>query len=265
MKITPPFALSTIAQHFGQNASPLYKKNGLLGHPGIDFGVPWGTPIPCVADNSYCYSLLSANNPNLMAYRAVCTIVNEADKSYEIIYGHCSDMTCVVGHMYATHSIVGDIGNTGEVYSGTHEVTEAEKEAGDHSGAHLHLQVRLLKRVRIVDVAPDAHTLNNGSGRYETKEGYCYEIPLWNNGYSGCIDPAQFFEVPDKPPVFTKDLYRGMTDPDVKLLQERLGVMNTGFFGSLTFGAVQAYQRKYGISPTGYCGPLTRNKLNSTI
>jgi len=62
---------------------------------------------------------------------------------------------------------------------------------------------------------------------------------------------------------FSSDLSLGMTSNDVKNLQARLGVIQTGYFGPLTLAAVKAYQASKGISTTGYVGPLTRAALNS--
>lgn len=65
------------------------------------------------------------------------------------------------------------------------------------------------------------------------------------------------------PYLFNKNLWLGMTDPDVIELQRRLGVTpRTGFFGTLTFGAVRQYQKNMGITATGFVGPLTRAALN---
>jgi len=63
---------------------------------------------------------------------------------------------------------------------------------------------------------------------------------------------------------FTTDLSQGMTSDAVKLLQSKLGVIQTGYFGPLTLAAVKNFQTQYGISPVaGYVGPITRAKLNS--
>jgi peptidoglycan hydrolase-like protein with peptidoglycan-binding domain len=62
---------------------------------------------------------------------------------------------------------------------------------------------------------------------------------------------------------FNKDLKFGMIDDDVKELQKRLGVIQTGFFGYLTLAAVKRYQTEHGIINTGYVGKLTRGSLNS--
>jgi hypothetical protein len=72
---------------------------------------------------------------------------------------------------------------------------------------------------------------------------------------------------------FTKDLSLGMTDPQVKKLQEYLNYhgyrvagmgpgskgKETEFFGSLTVAALKKFQQAHGVKPvSGYFGPLTR-------
>jgi len=79
------------------------------------------------------------------------------------------------------------------------------------------------------------------------------------NGYSGCIDPLPYIKELYK---FNKNLGYGMKDPDVVELQKRLGVIQTGYFGTLTYQAVVNYQLRSGIVPTGFVGPLTISKLN---
>ncbi len=82
------------------------------------------------------------------------------------------------------------------------------------------------------------------------------------------------YEIQDTKPSyrFEKDLYFGMTDPDVRALQDILkyeglfptNAESTGFFGSITLDAVKKFQTKYGIQPvSGYVGPKTREKLNN--
>ncbi len=195
MKLTPPLPLSRIGQGFGQNKDPAYAAQGLLGHPGIDFGgdIDWGKPIPSPIQGAIVSALLSKDNPNLEGYRATNMLYDDMDgSSYEIQFGHCSKMTSVVGKPYADGQAY--IGNTGDVYTGQppHLVTDAEKKAGSHAGAHVHFQVR--KVIKQPVNAPDitgVTYLNDGSGRL-TLNGFKY---YWiQNGYNGCIDPAPFFD-----------------------------------------------------------------------
>jgi hypothetical protein len=68
---------------------------------------------------------------------------------------------------------------------------------------------------------------------------------------------------------FNQNLSIGMNNDEVDYLQTALKLLgffdheNTGFFGWITFRAVQAFQRSKGISPIGICGPATRKALNS--
>ena len=97
-------------------------------------------------------------------------------------------------------------------------------------------------------------------------------------GYSCAQTPTTFGSVNSvvSSGTFTRYLYSGMTalgvsDPDVKTLQERLksdGVYSgpvTGYFGPLTKTAVEAYQKKNGLSTLGVVGPSTRALLNKGI
>jgi len=63
---------------------------------------------------------------------------------------------------------------------------------------------------------------------------------------------------------FDADLQKGMTSDSVKDLQIKLGVTPTsGYFGPITLAAVKTFQTSNGIINTGYVGPLTRGALNA--
>ena len=261
MRLTPPFPLSTISQKFGRNDVAVYAREGLVGHTGIDYQVPWGTPIPSAVD-SYCYSTMSKDNPNLMAYRAVFTLVDEGEFTYEISYGHCSDMFAKPFTDIKTQEVLANVGNTGSVFANGVEVTQAEKIAGSHEGAHLHFQVRKLRKVPATrQLDPLKHYVNDGFGIL-TLNGYHYEVPEWDNGYNGCVDPEQFFNTKF---IFQKDLWFGQRNWDVVQLQKRLGISTpTGYFGFITYWSVIGYQKAHGIAPAvGFVGPITRSALNS--
>lgn len=207
-----PFPKSTIAQPFGANENNSYSLSGLKGHTGIDFGVPYGTPIPNVIDGAYCFAVLNKGDPNLMDYRAVFTLVDDGDYSYEISYGHFSDSVSVIGKRYNSGDTLAFIGNAGPVYTNGFEVTEAQKEAGSHAGSHLHFQVRKLtkiisgmaydpsaKYVQEYGGIPGAYT--SGVLQYG---GFYYKVVDPDNGYNGCIDPEPFFE--DNQPVVVPQL-----------------------------------------------------------
>ncbi len=192
MKLVPPFPLSDIVQPFGANQVSYYKeKLGLIGHPGQDYKAEWCEAIPCAVD-SYCYSVIKNDDPAF--YQVVYTIVDDPDgNSYEVSYGHCATICAQPGTFYKQGDVLAGAGNYGQVFAGGVEVPTAEKIVPPHPGTHLHFQVRLLKKVKKELVTPEMHTINDGTGRYESADGYCYYVPLWSNGENGCIDPAQFF------------------------------------------------------------------------
>lgn len=259
MKLVPPFPLSTISQGFGANAVSAYSNMGLKGHPGIDYGVPWGTPIKCAGD-ALCYSTMNKGNLNLGAFRCVYTIVDDVDCSYEVSYGHCDAMHPIPPENVSTGQILASVGNTGDVYSNGSIVTNEDKRNGSKNGAHLHFQVRKLLKVPVNSFDATKHHLNDGHGLLSLN-GFNYQVPEWDNGYNGCVDPAQFF---DGHYVFTRNLYFGMTGQDVVELQTRLGVFPTyPVFGHQTLRAVIKYQKSNGISPAvGFVGSITRASLN---
>ncbi len=49
----------------------------------------------------------------------------------------------------------------------------------------------------------------------------------------------------------------------VIILQARLGVIQTGYFGPLTLAAVKLFQAENGIIQTGYFGPLSRAAMSA--
>lgn len=77
--------------------------------------------------------------------------------------------------------------------------------------------------------------------------------------------------------LFTKDLYVGITSPDVKRLQQYLNIKGylvategagslgneTEFFGSRTMTALKRWQKENKIPSTGYFGPISRAFINN--
>lgn len=222
MKLTPPFPLTTIAQRFGDNANPLYKGQGLKGHSGIDFGVPYGSAIPSATD-SLCYSVMNKDNPNLMFYRAVFTIIDDVDFSYEVSYGHCSDITAVPDTKCLQGAVLGHTGNTGDVYAGNHAVTLEEKQAGSHAGTHLHFQVRKLKKESVNIPMGNLKYINDGQKQL-VLNGFRYFVVDYENGYNGCIDPMPFFALELTPSEKLTNLANGMMAANPKQAKILLAV-----------------------------------------
>lgn len=258
MKLTPPFPLNTITQGFGKNATPLYGAQGLSGHTGIDFVPPqaYGQPIKSSAD-AWCYSHINKDNADLARYRAVYTIVDDPDFSYEISYGHCNDMLVTPPNHVREGEQLATLGNTGDVFVGGRAITD--RSTGD--GAHLHFQVRKLLKIPKKDASYKIHLLIDGNGVLEKDDCY-YQVVDIDNGFNGCVDPMQFFQ--EVPYQFTRNLRYGSVGNDVVKLQERLGVSPTWpIFGPKTKKAVLKYQEAQGLPVTGFVGPLTRAKLNA--
>jgi hypothetical protein len=69
--------------------------------------------------------------------------------------------------------------------------------------------------------------------------------------------------VPQDKFLFTKDMGLGSFGNNVKELQKRLGVKQTGLYWTMTRDAVRKYQKDHGIINTGFCGTITRSYLNS--
>lgn len=189
LEVWYPYLKSLISQGFAANANPLYKGQGLKGHPALDFGAPWGDPIPNTVDNSYCFSVLNRDNPDPTKYRAIFMLVETKAGIYEVSYGHCSEITAKVGNTYMAGDIIGKVGNTGAVYSGGIEVTKEARLKGSKAGAHVHYQVRLLEKVA---KKTGRQLIYDGNGVLKRK-GFYYEVPNYNNGYNGCVDPTPFW------------------------------------------------------------------------
>lgn len=214
MKIIPPNL--PIGQSFGANADGDYKAAGLAGHPGIDFGsgANYGQPVQAVVDGAVVSALLSKENPNLDAYRAVNTIFEDNTGCYEIQYGHVMQEVVKVGDVILLGQEVATLGNTGDVFAGTPPtiVTEAQKESGSHLGAHIHLQVRIIeKEPATSQISPSKHYLNDGVGLL-TLNGYRYYQLYPDNGYASCVDPEPYFQTE--------------TDDLTSVVKDEVGVLN---------------------------------------
>ncbi len=193
LKLDYPTIDRTIAQPFGANANSSYSRDGLLGHPAIDFSSVYNAPIYSASRGlGTVYKIFNKDNPDLSRYRAPCELIELEDCVIEITYGHCDKIICPLGKVTPKQQLA-TVGNTGDVFSGSHEVTEAEKEAGSTAGCHLHFQLRKCQKVLKYNLAPGekkAYLLDQ-DGQMFFNGGY-YEYPL--DGYNGCIDPIYFLE-----------------------------------------------------------------------
>ena len=245
-------------QGFSQNYNPSYHQGGLLGHTGIDVNCGWGSPIASLT-NGLVYSTYPINQPASDGYTAVFVIAETPLETFEMSYGHVSQITCTIGQTVKVGDIIAGEGNHGTVYAGNTLITLAMQAAGNHDGHHRHYQKRPVKKVTRTD--PNKRYLQTSESIY-LKDGNYYEIYDYENGYNGCTNWAA--------PLYPRNLSRGMTGYDVYLLQKAL-VLEVGFspddciglFGPKTAAAVIALQTKHHIAPTApAAGPLTRAYLN---
>lgn len=255
MKIFPPYKGDFwISQNFAQNANTYYAEGGLKGHSGSDMVQKYLAPIFASAD-SYCYSVINKDNRDLMRYRAVYTLIEDSGVWYELSYGHLMDIYAVPRTFLKKGDKIGLEGNTGDVASNGKKVTASEKGTG--KGSHLHLQLRLVKPVDKKDKKKKYIYDEKGILKYQ---GKFWEIPLYNNGYKGCIDSAPFWAKEKE--LITQTLKYGMRGDQVKLLQKKLGIEADGVFGAGTEKAVKAFQKKHKLTVDGIVGKLTSQILN---
>jgi murein DD-endopeptidase MepM/ murein hydrolase activator NlpD len=184
----------TVSQPFGANATSSYARDGLKGHPAVDFNATFNQPIYSVTRGmGRVYKKFNESNPDLMKYRAPCELVDFDDCTLEITYGHCNDINCSLGQVSKGQQIA-TAGNTGECYSGGRLVTLEEKKAGSHAGTHLHLQFRKCDRTKKYNLAStlkNAYLLDEYGQIYQ-ENGTYFEYKL--DGYNGCIDPMPYLE-----------------------------------------------------------------------
>lgn len=190
LQIYLPFPKAQISQRFGENATSYYASQGLKGHSSYDWMAMRGTPILNCVQDAYCYSLMNKDNSDMSKYRAVFTLVETETGIYEVSYGHLDQILAEEGKTYRAGDALGTMGNTGPVFVGDHEVTNAEKVKGSQMGVHLHgPQVRPVIRVKKVSRRKKYLTTSNGNLYLD---GYYFEIEDYDNGYNGCISLAPF-------------------------------------------------------------------------
>lgn len=247
-----PLSGCEIGQMFGGHANPLYPPSG---HPGIDENCGYGSPIASLVEGDV-YSMFTPQHPASDGYTAVYTLCKTQLETFEFTVGHVSQILVQIGDHVKKGDIIAKEGNKGQVYSGGLHITLAMQAAGDRRGSHRHLQKRPVVRKKF------AHSpfLQTANGPYFDGEGYYYEIPMYHNGFNGCVDWTA--------PLFNTDLRIGQENYYVLLLQRALVLEGhvsfepNGIFGPKTFSGVSAFQKAHNLPTTGLCGPMTRTKLN---
>ena len=270
--IPKSFPVGDVTQWYGENKalySSVCNAGGCLtgGHNGIDIVRPWGTPIFCVEAGIVVEALGKETG-----YGTHVKILS--DSGFEWTYAHLSaiDKDCNYGERIERGQLVGKMGNTGFVVSGA---TPYWKD-NPYAGTHLHLGKRKVAK-------------GGGSGQWSvtyfsgTPREYRGVVENVGNGTFGALPiVAEDFEgyvSPAKPQyVFKKNLEYGMSDPDIKALQDILkfeGLMpatvpSTGGYFEQTRKAVLSYQKRNGlITPLQelmyqgkYVYEITRASLN---
>jgi murein DD-endopeptidase MepM/ murein hydrolase activator NlpD len=188
----------TTTQNFGGNANPLYAGYGLKGHPGTDIACGYGTDILCPC-NGVVYKIIDDKHPanDGTGYWAIFIITEFEGNVYEYCVGHVSRVDVAVGEFVSMGKVIGAEGNHGEVYAGGVKITKEMQDAGDKRGSHRHHQLRLLNKTKFYDGKKPKLTQYPG-GAYIDKDGFNYEIPLWTNGYNGCVDCQPMLTAFDK-------------------------------------------------------------------
>lgn len=223
MKLEKPFEGDfPMTQHFGDNLNVYYKQEGLLGHQGIDFAMPNGTPIFSAVNG-----VVVAVSREMQKGEGVAVMSSDQFEYngqpclLDTIYWHLKDGSILVN--------VGDKIKTGQRLG-------LSNNTGQSTGPHLHFS--------IIPMATD------GSRR---------SLAGLNNGYKGCIDPMPYLNLVPVPRTLKRGMSgEDVRQLQVKLHVKP----TTGFFWDLTLKAVKEFQQANGLVPDGVVGSMTRAKLN---
>lgn len=181
-----------LSQGFAKNANSYYAENGLVGHTGDDIVDNWNDPI-FSSQSGIVYKIINKDNPDLMRYRCVFTLVHvEGNEYYEISYGHLNEIIAKHGNI-GIGDTIGTMGNTGDVASGGRKITHAEKKAGSKAGTHLHFQIRKVVRTKQQNLGQYLSSEQDQNQAYRDTQGYYYWIPNYDNGFNGCINAEPLY------------------------------------------------------------------------
>lgn len=281
-KISAPVNPYMVNQPFGVNGE-YYQRNGIniKGHNGIDLFAYHGQPIYATHDGFAFYQTDNDEGNGVTIVSGQLYDYKGQEAAYKTVYWHMCDPKKEPKYASPVYLALKKKANTGKsvpVKKG--DLIGFADSTGLSTGDHLHFALKPMKPGKAYK-SGDAPDLNIGS----------WVNIEQNNGYLGAIDPTPYLDgtfvyttdttkSATTPATFTKDLYLGVSDPQVRLLQEwlnthgysvaRCGAGSTGqetqYYGALTQAAVRKYQIAHGIHPTaGYFGPLTRSAVNNSI
>lgn len=239
MKLKLEFPLKNIVytQRFGKNGYDVYATLGLVGHNGIDFRAPDGTPVMAAHDGRVVYAGYDGAGG--------LTIVIRTEQEYEYNGGMSFFKTIYCHLKRDTLKVTG--GQTVKVG----QVIALADNTGLSTGSHLHFGLKPI---------------------YKGEQDWQWENLENDNGFRGAIDPAIY--LPSLYVPFPKIIKEGQSGDDVERLQAfliRKGLLKMpigvalGFYGELTKKAVKDYQIANGIAHNNgvQVGPKTLEKLNA--
>lgn len=114
-----------ISSPYGTRKDPITGQES-TPHYGIDFAVPVGTPVIAAVKGEVVKAGWQKEDDRKVGFGYyVCQYVREGSKSYQIYYGHLSEINVKVGQQIEAGYKIGLSGNTGK-----------------SSGPHLHFECR---------------------------------------------------------------------------------------------------------------------------
>lgn len=222
-----------VTQWYGENVA-LYSKicpapNMCMtgGHNGIDIVRPWGTPLLAVDDG-----IVVDVKESTTGYGKHVRFISP--DGFEFTYGHLSEIKVVLGQHLKKGDVVGLMGNTGFVVSGSTPFWKSNP----YAGTHLHLGVRKVTRVTDL-MSPASLTYLSG-----TPDMYRCNVDNYDNGAFGFLPlTAEDFwdETPTAPtPVSSKELtIQSLLNSAVQL--EAQGKASQAAIVRAVAGVVQAF------------------------
>lgn len=186
-----------LGQHFGENFNSYYQSEGLLGHAGLDFPMPNGTPIIAACDGTVVYVSKDINKGEGVSIRSKDTFQsNGLDCKFSCIYWHLQDgsIKVKVGDQVTTGQLLGLSNNTGQT-----------------TGPHLHF------------------------GLFPLSVDGSHELFL-NNGYKGAVDPLPYLNLSTSPTAPLVQFKHAWAIPiqRVKDFQAKHGLVADGVVGPKT-------------------------------
>lgn len=196
-KVSKPFIGDfSPGQLFGQNFNDYYKKEGLLGHQGIDFPMPNGTPIISAVNG-----IVVAISKDIQKGEGLAILSTDKfdykgqECLLDTIYWHLQDKSILVN--------IGDTVVIGQRLG-------LSNNTGQSTGPHLHFS--------IIPMATD------GSRR---------ALAGINNGYKGCVNPLPYCDWITEPDVAFSHSWK-IPLSKVKDFQNKHGLVADGIVGPKT-------------------------------